>query len=100
VELVSVVEDGAGSPRGSRTSVVGRRNRRGSLRAGEDVYIERERVRLSPGPRERDEYDTYRYVPAPRNEPSPRMSTRTVERERERVYIEDGGRRREYYRRG
>jgi hypothetical protein len=102
-----------------------KKSRRGS-RGGEEVYIERERerVRLDPGP-ERGVVDmvavpAYRYVEGapPRAseryieaegldmrrsrsityETNPRMSARTVERERERVVVEDGGRRREYYR--
>lgn len=78
-------------------------------RSGEDVYIERERevVRMPPP---EPAYDTYRYVEAPKTdyqdgrnrsrsltyESNPRHSGRVVERER--VVIEDGGRRREYYR--
>ncbi|KAE8446866.1 hypothetical protein EG329_011497 [Mollisiaceae sp. DMI_Dod_QoI] len=124
IELVSVEEDRNttnGGPRSSRVSV-SKKSRHGS-RGGEEVYIERERVRerLPPGPQERQsqEYDTYRYVEAPtpvrRDEgnggeerverkrsrsityqTNPRLSGRLVERER--VVVEDGGRRREYYR--
>lgn len=89
------------------------------------MYIERERIReriappLPPSPkRGADDYDTYRYVEAPSPPPNryaeeegmarrrsrsityetnPRTSNRVVERER--VVVEDGGRRREYYRR-
>ncbi|KAI6712860.1 hypothetical protein JHW43_004589 [Diplocarpon mali] len=92
--------------------------------AEEEVYIERERVRERlpkppPPPQMRGAYETYRYVPgsgrlesparlderAERRsrsityESNPRASGRLVERERERVVVEDGGRRREYYRR-
>ncbi len=110
------------SPRGVRASVGAsnaptKKSKRGS-RGGEEVYIERERVRehINPGP-ERTSVEmvpAYRYVEGagpPRGiedesmrrsrsityETNPRMSGRTVERER--VVIEDGGRRREYYRR-
>lgn len=110
------------SPRGSRASVgvsnaPTKKSKRGS-RGGEEVYIERERVRerIDPGP-ERSSVEmvpAYRYVEGagpPRGieeeemrrsrsityETNPRMSARTVERER--VVVEDGGRRREYYRR-
>ena len=95
---------------------------RGS-RGGEEVYIERERVRerIDPGPEMRRSVEVtpaYRYVEGtgppraseryldeegPRRsrsityETNPRVSARTVERER--VVVEDGGRRREYYRR-
>lgn len=84
---------------------------------GEEVYIERERIRerMAPPPPQRveQEYDTYRYVEPPVRdreesmdprrsrsityETNPRASGRVVERER--VVVEDGGRRREYYRR-
>ncbi|KUJ22611.1 uncharacterized protein LY89DRAFT_305701 [Mollisia scopiformis] len=118
IELVSVEEDRSSSgPKSSRVSV-SRKSRHGS-RGGEEVYIERERVRerLPPVERASQEYDTYRYVEAPmppRKEvvgeerierkrsrsityqTNPRMSGRVVERER--VVVEDGGRRREYYR--
>lgn len=87
------------------------------------MYIERERERVrlrtpEPAPRKED-YDTYRYVESPQRreeqrnadeerverrrsksityESNPRSSGRVTERER--VVIEDGGRRREYYRR-
>lgn len=108
------------TPRGSRASVSHagtKKSKRGS-RGGEEVYIERERVteRIDPGP-ERSSVEmvpAYRYVEGagpPRGieeegmrrsrsityETNPRMSARTVERER--VVVEDGGRRREYYRR-
>jgi len=99
---------------------VSKKSRHGS-RGGEEVYIERERerVRLPPveKPRQSQEYDTYRYVEGtgPRGsylesedlerrrsrsityETNPRVSGRVTERER--VVIEDDGRRREYYRR-
>lgn len=108
-------ESRGGSPRTSRVSVSGgKKSRRGS-RGTEEVYIERERERVRLAPPE-PEYDTYRYVEAPRNEQryledgierrrsrsityetNPRTSGRLVERER--VVVEDGGRRREYYRR-
>ena len=100
----------------SSTSV-SRRSRRGSRGGGgEEVYIERERIRekMAPPPpqsprRSEHEYDTYRSVEPPRDEgmerrsrsityeTNPRVSGRVVERER--VVVEDGGRRREYYRR-
>lgn len=54
----------------------------------------------------REEYETYRYVEPPKREEerrrsityesNPRMSGRVTERER--VVVEDGGRRQEYYR--
>lgn len=101
-----------------------KRSRRGS-RGAEEVYIERERIRerMDPGPEPRVSVEmvpAYRYVEGagpPRAseryieeemgrrrsrsityETNPRLSARTVERERERVVVEDGGRRREYYR--
>lgn len=125
IELVSVEESVGvkGSPRGSRVSVSqsgsgskGKRTSRGG--GGEEVYIERERVRMVPmveSRRERvgAEREEYRYVEAPgavaggkverrrsrsiTYETNPRLSGRLVERER--VVVEDGGRRREYYRR-
>lgn len=113
------------SPRTSKVSVSGGKGRgRHGSRGREEVYIERERetVRMPPPPSPelaktmRNEYDTYRYVEAPRDqryleedrmdrrrsrsityETNPRTSGRLVERER--VVVEDGGRRREYYRR-
>ena len=118
IELVSVEEARAGSPSTSRASVsAGKGKSRRESRGGEEVYIEREReiVRMPP-PEKREAYETYRYVEAPKDqryleeerverrrsrsityETNPRMSGRVVERER--VVIEDGGRRREYYRR-
>jgi hypothetical protein len=71
------------------------------------VYIERERVRERVPP-PAPEYDTYRYVPGTGGgddigrrrsrsityETNPRNSGRMVERER--VVVEDNGRRREY----
>ncbi len=124
IELVSVEEGRSESsgPRTSRASVSNKgKSKRGSSRGGSDrgeieEYIERERIRErmpppSPEPR-REEYETYRYVEAPRveqerierrrsrsitYESNPRLSGRLVERER--VVVEDGGRRREYYRR-
>jgi hypothetical protein len=109
IELVSVEE--RSSPRTSRVSVsaAGSKGRR---RGGDEVYIERERIRerIQPEP-----VDTYRYMEAPGKayvedggierrrsrsityETNPRLSGRLVERER--VVVEDGGRRREYYRR-
>lgn len=111
LELISVEERGR-SPRNSRVSITGGKGReRHRSRSGEEVYIERERdvVRL---PVVQPEYETYRYVEAPgadyssipsrrrtrsiTYETNPRHSGRVVERER--VVIEDGGRRREYYR--
>lgn len=104
---MSVEEDRARSSKG--------KGRRGNK--GEEVYIERERVRERLP---REEYDTFRYVEAPavRRESgggvveerkrererersityqsNPRLSGRVTERER--VVVEDGGRRREYYR--
>lgn len=85
------------------------RSRKGSDRGSVDEEIVRERIRERLPPNE--EYDTYRYVEAPREtermerrrsrsityETNPRLSGRLVERER--VVVEDGGRRREYYRR-
>jgi len=82
------------------------------------VFIERERERVMLKPEPMQTYDTYRYVEGPRKdhryiedgemgrrrsrsityETNPRLSGRVVERERERVVVEDGGRRREYYR--
>lgn len=89
------------------------KGRRRESRGGEDVYIERERIReRMPPPQPKEEYETYRYVEAPQPpvetidrqrshsityETNPRHSGRMVERER--VVVEDGGRRREYYRR-
>jgi len=87
------------------------KSRRGSSRGEVDEYIERERIR-ERGPPPKEEYETYRYVEAPRAEQerierrrsrsityetNPRLSGRLVERER--VVVEDNGRRREYYRR-
>ena len=89
------------------------RSRRGSDRGDmeEEIIRERIRERVAPVPT-KEEYDTYRYVEAPREqsermerrrsrsityETNPRLSGRLVERER--VVVEDGGRRREYYRR-
>jgi hypothetical protein len=110
---VEVEEARRGSPRASRASVSGSNaNTRKSRRGGaEEVYIERERVRerIDPGPEPRRSVEmapAYRYVEGtgePRRsrsityETNPRVSARTVERER--VVVEDGGRRREYYRR-
>jgi hypothetical protein len=97
---------------------VTKKTRHGS-RGGEEVYIERERVRERINPPE-SEYDTFRYVEAPMPprverrfdegeerverkrtrsityQTNPRTSGRLIERER--VVVEDGGRRREYYR--
>jgi hypothetical protein len=128
IELVEV-EERRSTPRASRVSVSvsnanPKRSRRSS-RGGEEVYIERERerVRLDPGPEPRRSAEVmvpaYRHVEGapPRAsdryiepeglemrrsrsityETNPRMSGRLVERER--VVVEDGGRRREYYRR-
>jgi hypothetical protein len=125
------VEERRSSPRASKVSVNvsnanTKRSHRGS-RGGEEVYIERERVRerIDPGPEPRVSVEmvpAYRYVEGTGGPPraseryieeesgrrrsrsityetNPRMSARTVERERERVVVEDGGRRREYYRR-
>jgi hypothetical protein len=117
IELVSVEEDRRTSPRTSRVSVsTGRGKGRRSSHGGEEVYIERERerVRMPPPEKPKEEYDTYRYVEGPRTdryqegedlrrsrsityETNPRHSQRVIERER--VVVEDGGRRREYYRR-
>lgn len=89
------------------------KSRRGSSKGEVEEYIERERIRerIAPPP-PKEEYETYRYVEAPRveqermerkrsrsitYETNPRLSGRLVERER--VVVEDGGRRREYYRR-
>jgi hypothetical protein len=113
---VSVEEDVRSQPRSSRSSVGGKKSRAGGSTIGEEVYIERERerVRMNPSPIPapvKEEYDTYRYVEGvgPREErrrsrsikydSSPRVSGRVTERERERVVVEDEGRRREYYRR-
>lgn len=101
-------------PRSSRSSLGRRSNRRDD----DEIYIERERerVRLDPRP---DGYDRYRYADVPKKEVrfrrsestgrsgsitynvTPRSSSRTVERERERerFVVEDGDRRRVYYRR-
>jgi hypothetical protein len=116
---VSVEETASSAgPKSSRVSV-GKKSRHGS-RGGEEVYIERERERVRLRTPERTpEYDTYRYVEAPPRreeqryvdeerverrrsrsityESNPRLSGRVTERER--VVVEDGGRRREYYRR-
>ncbi|KAF4634389.1 hypothetical protein G7Y89_g3726 [Cudoniella acicularis] len=114
IELVSVEEDriSHASPRTSRVSVSHEKKSRraSSNRGAEEVYIERERIRERvPQEPQRDEYDTYRYIEAPESrgerrrsrsityETNPRVSGRLVERER--VVVEDGGRRREYYRR-
>jgi len=121
---VEVEEQRRGSPRASKASVsVSNTNTKRSRRGGgEEVYIERERVRerIDPGPEMRRSVEmapAYRYVEGtgPRAseryieeegrrrsrsityETNPRVSARTVERER--VVVEDGGRRREYYRR-
>jgi hypothetical protein len=122
---VEVEEERRPSPRASRASVsVSNANSKRSRRGGEEVYIERERVRerIDPGPEPRGSVEmvpAYRYVEGaggpPRTsdryleeegrrrsrsityETNPRVSARTVERER--VVVEDGGRRREYYRR-
>lgn len=85
----------SGSPRTSRVSVGGGKRRS----RAEEVYIERERVRERVVP---EPVDTYRYVEAPgaerrrsrsiTYETNPRLSGRLVERER--VVVEDGGRRR------
>ena len=83
----------------------------------DEVYIERERetVRVDPRPRPSKDIDVFQYMEQPSRrdrrvslesggrrsityETNPRMSSRTIERERERVILEDGGRRREYYR--
>lgn len=120
-------EERRSSPRASRASISvsntnTKRSRRRS-RGGDEVYIERERVRerIDPGPEPRKSVDmvpAYRYVDGAGGPPraseryleeegrrrsrsityetNPRMSARTVERER--VVVEDGGRRREYYR--
>ncbi|KAF8851452.1 hypothetical protein BDZ45DRAFT_766738 [Acephala macrosclerotiorum] len=120
IELVSVEEDRSTTtgPRSSRVSV-SKKSRHGS-RGGEEVYIERERVRERLTPPE-PEYNTFRYVEAPMPprverrgdegleervekkrsrsityQTNPRTSGRLTERER--VVVEDGGRRREYYR--
>jgi len=114
IELVSV-EESRSSPRTSRVSVSGGKGKRREGRGTEEVYIERERERVRLKPAEL-EYDTYRYIEAPMKEQryledgierrrsrsityetNPRLSGRLVERER--VVVEDGGRRREYYRR-
>jgi hypothetical protein len=112
---VSVEEARSNSPRTSRVSVSNKgKSRRESSKGDVEEYIERERIRerLAPVP-PKEEYETYRYVEAPRveqerierrkssrsitYETNPRLSGRLVERER--VVVEDGGRRREYYRR-
>ncbi|KAL3417822.1 hypothetical protein PVAG01_10832 [Phlyctema vagabunda] len=108
VELVEVQEAIGASPKASRSSVSQRR-RRSHASEEREVYIERERerirgVRESPPPP--PPLDTYRYVEgAPRRERSrsityetnPRHSARLIERER--VVVEDSGRRREFYQR-
>jgi len=121
IELVSVEEDiRRASPRGSRISVSTQRKSRHGSRGGEEVYIERERerVRLPPVEKPRDELETFRYVhgsghmesPPPMQEEIQRRRSRSITyetnprssgrvTERERVVIEDGGRRKEYYRR-
>ena len=130
IELVEVEEERRGSPRASRVSVsvsnANTKKSRHASRGGEEVYIERERVRerIDPGPEPRRSVEmapAYRYVEGAGGPPrasdryieeegmrrsrsityetNPRMSARTMERERERVVVEDGGRRREYYRR-
>lgn len=114
IEVVSVEETRSSSPRTSRVSVSNKeKSRRGNDREDVEEYIERERIRerLAPVLPSKEEYETYRYVEAPREqeraerrrsrsityETNPRLSGRLVERER--VVVEDGGRRREYYRR-
>ncbi|KAH7417473.1 hypothetical protein BKA64DRAFT_301336 [Cadophora sp. MPI-SDFR-AT-0126] len=66
IELVSVEEDTRrASPRGSRVSVsTHKKSRHGSRGGAEEVYIERERerVRLPPVEKPREEFETYRYV--------------------------------------
>lgn len=86
-----------------------------SRRSRDEVYIERERetVPLDPRPILSKDVDVFRYMEQPTRdrvslesggrrsityETNPRMSSRTIEREREKVIVEDGGRRREYYR--
>ena len=114
VEEGRVEKTSSNSPRSSRISISNKgRSRRGSSKGDIVEYVERERIRdriRPPSPQE--EYETYRYVEAPRveqekldrrrsrsitYETNPRLSGRLVERER--VVVEDGGRRREYYRR-
>ncbi|RDW64205.1 hypothetical protein BP5796_10707 [Coleophoma crateriformis] len=118
VELVEVEE--AHSPRASRTSVSRRSSRRKS-RGGEEreVYIERERERIRGLGRQSPQHppmEQYRYVEGVQKETrfleespyrarsrsityetNPRHSGRI--HERERVVIEDDGRRREFYQR-
>jgi hypothetical protein len=120
--LVEVEQDRRSRASANVSNANKKRSRRGS-RGREEVYIERERetVRLEPGPERRsvEMVPAYRHVDGapPRAseryleaeglerrrsrsvtyETNPRMSSRTVERER--VVVEDGGRRREYYRR-
>lgn len=101
-----------------------RKSRGGSRSSGggggaEEIYIERERIRERVSP-PRKEYDTFRYVEGPNPtreyggmgegeerverkrsrsityQSNPRLSGRVTERER--VVVEDGGRRREFYR--
>ena len=92
----------------------GNKSKRGSSSRGdvEEEYVKRVRERLVPVNPKDPDYETYQYVEAaPRDmadnkaertlsrsityETNPRHSGRLVERER--VVIEDGGRRREYY---
>ena len=73
-----------------------------------EVYVEREIVRERMPPRSppREEYETFRYVPAPGQrerdndiyDDGPRVTSRVVERERIRA-VDDEARRGEYYRR-
>ncbi|PVH85687.1 hypothetical protein DL98DRAFT_511266 [Cadophora sp. DSE1049] len=122
IELVSVEEDTRrASPRGSRVSVsTHKKSRHGSRGGGEEVYIERERerVRLPPVEKPREEFETYRYVHGSGHmeppmqeeiqrrrsrsityESNPRVSGRVTERERVVIEGDGSGRRREYYRR-
>lgn len=104
VEVVSVQQEARASKGSVARSSVAKRDR--SSR-GHDIEKEivRERV-IDRGERldDRPEYDSYRYVEPPARksksiiESQPRVSGRVVERER--VLVEDGGRRREYFRRG
>ena len=74
---------------------------------GHETVIERERERIvdHPRPKHSPDFETYRYVEPPVRrsrsiiESQPQVSLGRVV-ERERVLVEDGGRRREYFRRG
>ena len=61
-----------------------------------EVYIERERIVPVPV-RVQPEFETFRYVDAPRRWSPPSPPRREVSQERERIIVEDHRRTREYY---